>query len=182
MKLTAEEDRSCQACLAELLEGSASAGAGTGDKWGNGGLSCDLLSSLWSRCLLLGIQRHHLQGGYQEGVPGQWPDPFCCTDAPRAARPGRHSRGGCHRQTPSYSSTTGVRKVNPEVLFVLGLPWWLSRKRICLPMVERRVQSLGRDNLLEEDDPLASHSSILAWEISQIEEPAGLQSMGSHES
>ena len=174
MKLTAEEDRSCQACLAELLEGSASAGAGTGDKWGNGGLSCDLLSSLWSRCLLLGIQRHHLQGGYQEGVPGQWPD--------RAARPGRHSRGGCHRQTPSYSSTTGVRKVNPEVLFVLGLPWWLSRKRICLPMVERRVQSLGRDNLLEEDDPLASHSSILAWEISQIEEPAGLQSMGLHES
>ena len=36
---------------------------------------------------------------------------------------------------------------------------------------------------LDQDDPLemetATHSSILAWEIPQIEEPGRLQSMGS---
>ena len=36
---------------------------------------------------------------------------------------------------------------------------------------------LGREYLLEKE--MANHSSILAWKISQIEEPGGLQSMGS---
>ena len=36
--------------------------------------------------------------------------------------------------------------------------------------------SLGRDNPLEKR--MAMHSSVLAWEILQIEEPGGLQSMG----
>ena len=40
------------------------------------------------------------------------------------------------------------------------------------------VQSLDQEDPLEEDT--ASHSSILAWRISQTEEPSGLQSMGSH--
>ena len=38
------------------------------------------------------------------------------------------------------------------------------------------VQSLGREDLLEED--MATHSSILAWRIPWTEEPGGLQSMG----
>ena len=42
---------------------------------------------------------------------------------------------------------------------------------------ETRVQSLGREHPLEEG--LTTHSSILAWRISWIEEPGGLQSMGS---
>ena len=41
-------------------------------------------------------------------------------------------------------------------------------------MQERQVQSLGWEDLLEEE--MATHSSILAWEISQTEEPGGLQS------
>ena len=39
------------------------------------------------------------------------------------------------------------------------------------------VQSLGREDLLEKE--MATHSSILAWEIPWTEEPGGLQSMGS---
>ena len=43
-------------------------------------------------------------------------------------------------------------------------------------MQEMRVQSLGQEDLLEEE--MATHSSILAWEIPWTEEPGGLQSMG----
>ena len=39
------------------------------------------------------------------------------------------------------------------------------------------VQSLGRGDSLEEE--MATHSSILAWEIPWMEEPGGLQSKGS---
>ena len=42
---------------------------------------------------------------------------------------------------------------------------------------ETWVQSLGQEDLLEEG--MATHSSILAWRILWIEEPGGLQSMGS---
>ena len=43
--------------------------------------------------------------------------------------------------------------------------------RIHLPMQEMWVQSLGRDDLLEEE--MATHSSILAWEISWEDEVIG---------
>ena len=43
-------------------------------------------------------------------------------------------------------------------------------------MRETWVQSLGWEDLLEEE--MATHSSILAWEIPWTEEPGGLQSMG----
>ena len=39
------------------------------------------------------------------------------------------------------------------------------------------VQSLGQEDLLEEG--MAPHSNILAWRIPWIEEPGGLQSIGS---
>jgi len=44
-------------------------------------------------------------------------------------------------------------------------------------MQETQIQSLGREDLLEEE--MATHSSILAWEIPRTEEPAGLQSIES---
>ena len=48
----------------------------------------------------------------------------------------------------------------------------------CLPTMQKtQVQSLGREDLLEK--VMATHSSILAWEISWTEEPGGLQSMKS---
>ena len=43
-------------------------------------------------------------------------------------------------------------------------------------MQETRVQSLGREDPLEKG--MATHSSILAWEIPWTEEPGELQSMG----
>ena len=46
--------------------------------------------------------------------------------------------------------------------------------------METQVQSLSWKDPLEKE--LATHSSILAWKISQTEEPGGLQSMGSQES
>ena len=42
-------------------------------------------------------------------------------------------------------------------------------------MQEMRVQSLGREDPLEKE--MATHSSILAWEIPWIEESVRLQSM-----
>ena len=44
---------------------------------------------------------------------------------------------------------------------------------------ETQVQSLGREDSLEEE--MATHSHILAWEIPWIEESGGLQSIGSQE-
>ena len=44
-------------------------------------------------------------------------------------------------------------------------------------MQETWVQSLGREDPLERE--MTTHSSILAWEIPWIEEPGGLQPMGS---
>ena len=40
-----------------------------------------------------------------------------------------------------------------------------------------QVQSLGQEYPLEKG--MAAHSSILAWRISWIEEPGGIQSVGS---
>ena len=43
-------------------------------------------------------------------------------------------------------------------------------------MRETQVRSLGQEDPLEKE--MATHSSILAWEIPWLEEPGGLQSMG----
>ena len=47
-------------------------------------------------------------------------------------------------------------------------------------MQETQVQSLGQEYALEEE--MATHSSILAWEIPWTKEPSGLQSMELQES
>ena len=44
-------------------------------------------------------------------------------------------------------------------------------------MQEKRVQSLGQEDLLEKR--MATHSNTLAWRISWTEEPDGLQPMRS---
>ena len=43
-------------------------------------------------------------------------------------------------------------------------------------MQETQVRSLGLEDPLEEE--MATHSSILAWEIPWTKEPGGLQSLG----
>ena len=62
----------------------------------------------------------------------------------------------------------------------LGLPRWLNCKNS--PAVqgiqETQVRSLGQEDPLEKG--MATHSSLLAWEIPWTEEPGGLQSIASH--
>ena len=48
-----------------------------------------------------------------------------------------------------------------------------------MQMQEMQVQFLGWEDPLEKE--MATHSSILAWEIPWREEPGGLQSLGSKE-
>ena len=47
-------------------------------------------------------------------------------------------------------------------------------------MQETWVWSLSQEDLLEKG--MATHSNILSWRISQVEEPGGLQTMGSQRS
>ena len=48
----------------------------------------------------------------------------------------------------------------------------------CTPHIQgsRLLRSLGWEDPLEEE--MATHSSILAWEVPWTEEPGGLESMG----
>ena len=53
-----------------------------------------------------------------------------------------------------------------------GLPWWLSSKEsTCSEKLQ--LQPLG------QEEEMATHSSILARIVPQIEEPGGVQSVGS---
>ena len=49
-----------------------------------------------------------------------------------------------------------------------------QRQRICLPIQEMEMQSLGQEDPLEEG--MATHSSVLAWTIPWTEEPGGAES------
>ena len=65
--------------------------------------------------------------------------------------------------------------------YITGFPRGSDGKEsICLPMQETRVRFLGQIDPLEEG--MATHSSILAWRITWMEEPGGLQFMGSQKS
>ena len=63
-------------------------------------------------------------------------------------------------------------------LRIFGFSRWLRWYRIHLSIQETQVQSLGQEDLLEEE--MATHSGILAWIIPWTEESGGLQSIGSH--
>ena len=58
----------------------------------------------------------------------------------------------------------------------LGLPWWLSGKESTCDVGVTGLIPDQEDSLEKE---MATHSSILVWEISWTEEHGGLQSMGS---
>ena len=63
-------------------------------------------------------------------------------------------------------------------MLVEGLPGGaVVKQHASAEDVGHQVRSLGREDALEEE--MATHSSILAWEIPWTEEPGGLQSMGS---
>ena len=62
----------------------------------------------------------------------------------------------------------------------MGISYWVFLvvhwERIHLPLQEIQILSLGQDGPLEKE--MATHSSILTWEIPWTEKPGGLQSMG----
>ena len=62
-----------------------------------------------------------------------------------------------------------------KVIFGLMVKW-AKNPPTMQETQETRVWSLGREDPLKKE--MATHSSILAWEIPQTEEPAGLQPMG----
>ena len=71
----------------------------------------------------------------------------------------------------------------------LGFPdGFVGKKSACVSCIaggfgRRRqtgVQSLGREDLLEEE--MATHSSVLAWRIPWTEEPGGYSPQGSQKS
>ena len=61
-----------------------------------------------------------------------------------------------------------------------GLPWWLSGKEPACRRQETWLRTLGWEDPLKKE--MATHSSILAWEIPWTEEPGRLRSMGSQKS
>ena len=54
---------------------------------------------------------------------------------------------------------------------------WVKNLPAMQETQETQFQSLNQENPLEEE--MATHSSILAWNIPWTEEPGGLQSRGS---
>ena len=85
-------------------------------------------------------------------------------------------------KTPSKPEIPGFL----ELIFLMlnigcRLPWWFSGKESAC-----QCRRCGFNPWVCQDDPLekgmATHSSILAWEIPRTEESSGLQSMGSQKS
>ena len=75
-----------------------------------------------------------------------------------------------------YSLSQSKMELNPSFSYSLALLWSVSGKESALPIQETWVQALDWEDPLKKG--MATHSSILAWEIPWTEEPGGLQSMG----
>ena len=61
----------------------------------------------------------------------------------------------------------------------LGTSWVAQWQRICLPVEENQVQSLGQEDPLQKG--MATHPRVLAWEITWTEEPIGYSPWGCKE-
>ena len=64
-----------------------------------------------------------------------------------------------------------------NLIFIIGASLVAQRLKHLPAMQGTWVRSMGREDSLEKE--MATHSSILAWEIPWMEEPGGLHSMGS---
>ena len=73
-----------------------------------------------------------------------------------------------------------VNEVKHLYIWLLGFPGGSDDKESACAIWETQVGSLGQEYPLEKG--MATHSSILDWEIPWTEEPCGLQSMGSQKS
>ena len=75
---------------------------------------------------------------------------------------------------PGYLLESPEYLLEPSHALIPGLPGSVVKNPPA--MKETWVQFLGWEDPLEKE--MATHSSILAWEIPRTEEPGGLQSMG----
>ena len=64
-----------------------------------------------------------------------------------------------------------------DLIFIIRASLVAQRLKHLPAMQGTWVRSMGREDSLEKE--MATHSSILAWEIPWMEEPGGLHSMGS---
>jgi len=62
----------------------------------------------------------------------------------------------------------------------MATPWWLRTKE--LPVNAGDLGSTPGSGRLPWEKEMETHSSVPAWEIPWIDEPGGLQSMGSQKS
>ena len=87
-------------------------------------------------------------------------------------------RGGRSPSLWLYQQHPEPRKETASLIMsimTLGLPRWLSDKESTCQGRKPQLP-LGQEDHLEKE--MATHSSILGWEIPWTEEPGGLQSMG----
>ena len=85
-------------------------------------------------------------------------------------------------QPPGCTTVRGLRFPPSDLLVIqlkLGLPRWCGGKESacqCRKLKRCGFHPPGWEDPLEEE--MATHSSILAWEIPRRDEPGGLESMG----
>ena len=84
---------------------------------------------------------------------------------------------GLHLWTPAEVICSKKRTEMCMEIFKISLTCWLSSKELTCKCRRPTVRSLGQEAPLQKE--LATHSSILAWEIPWTEEPGGYSSQGS---
>ena len=102
------------------------------------------------------------------------PHEHICTADPR---PPDTALGGLTVQWDSQAGSHMACPMSQWAAKILGASLMVQMVKSAPARWETRVQSLGQEDPLEEG--MVTHSSILAWQIPQAEEPGGLQSMGS---
>ena len=60
----------------------------------------------------------------------------------------------------------------------VGLPWWLNREEAACNAGNAGSSGLTLGQEDPQEEGMAAHSSVLAWEIPWTEEPDGRQSRG----
>ena len=139
---------------------------------------CGCSERCWVQCVLLGPHSadsspsQHLwlmdqPPSTQQVLPGHLPGPCPAVSANYNIESWRYSSTSVCGKCCCHAQSTEKR----------GIRWWLRWSRICLQYGRPGFNTwVGK---IPWGKGMATQSSILAWRISCIEKPGGLQSMGS---